>query len=175
MLLIAHSSLMKGHANKSPWTGNCSGKRHVDGLPDGISLYCLLGKWSKYIGVGRIFGWDTANESTLFRKLIKQKNKRGCMMLCLNGWTVESCLIYPWVSHSSYSLLIDSFINSLKNVWVYLERAHPAFLTTLVVLVFDGVPMSLIGFCAIRPKIIISRSHSKFQPMNAELIQCQDF
>ena len=44
MLLIAHSSLMKGHANKSPWTGNCSGKRHVDGLPDGFSLYCLLGK-----------------------------------------------------------------------------------------------------------------------------------
>ena len=75
MLLIAHSSLMKGHANKSPWTGNCSGKRHVDGLSDGISLYCLLGKWSKYIGVGRIFGWDTANEGSLFWMRIKQQTR----------------------------------------------------------------------------------------------------
>ena len=42
------------------------------------------------------------------------------------------------MSRSRYSLLINSFIDSLKkrdNFRVYLERAHQAFLTTLVVLV----------------------------------------
>ena len=31
--------------------------------------------WSKYTGEDRIFCWDTANESTLFRKHIKQKTR----------------------------------------------------------------------------------------------------
>ena len=46
------------------------------------------------------------------------------------------------MSRSRYTLLIKSLINSLKkirdNVRVYLERAHPAFLTTyIVVLVYE--------------------------------------
>ena len=41
------------------------------------------------------------------------------------------------MSRSRYTLFINSFIDSLikKKFRVYLERAHPAFLTTLVVLV----------------------------------------
>ena len=46
-----------------------------------------------------------------------------------------------WVLNGGWAVLdilcqlIDSLIDFKKNFWLYLERAHPAFLTTLVVLV----------------------------------------
>ena len=53
------------------------------------------------------------------------------------------------MSRSRYALLINSLIHSLikknrDNFRVYLERAHPAFLTTLVVLVLP-VMMTVSG------------------------------
>ena len=39
------------------------------------SMICLVAIWSKYTGVERFFGWDTANESTLYRKHVKQKTR----------------------------------------------------------------------------------------------------
>ena len=49
------------------------------------------------------------------------------------------------MSRSRYTLLINQLINSfidLKNFRVYLEHAHPAFLTTLVVLVIKLMSFS---------------------------------
>ena len=44
------------------------------------------------------------------------------------------------MSFSRYTLLIDSLIKKIRdNFRVYLERAHPAFLTTLVVIVQNGL------------------------------------
>ena len=44
-------------------------------------------------------------------------------------------VFYRRMSRSRYTLFINSLIKKINNFRVYLERAHPAFLTTLVVLV----------------------------------------
>ena len=53
------------------------------------------------------------------------------------------------MSSSRYTLLIDSSIDLKKfrdNFRVYLERAHPVFLTTLVVLVWNWIDSKILMF-----------------------------
>ena len=57
---------------------------------------------------------QNCRQRPLFRKHIKQKNMRGCVKFCLNGWTVESSLIYTCSHQVDQQFQEQNFLKNFR-------------------------------------------------------------